>query len=127
MDQVMLRSGDDQWLARDEVDLDAQAVGDPYDKVERWIRAASLDRRDMVPRDADCVGERLLTDVEHRPSVEAKARKRHSEVGRHGWSEPDEPYLALIRARPAIVWSVSGTGWRQVRVIAHFVRPWMQS
>ena len=78
MDQIILRSGDDERLAGHEIQLDAEAVGDPDHQVERWIRPSALDRGDVCPRHADRVRQGLLGDVEHRSGVKAQTRERHS-------------------------------------------------
>src|SRR5687767_15263946 len=116
----MLRWREEQRFVRDEVELDAEAVGDPCDKIERGIRSTTFDRRDMCPRDAYRVRKRLLSDIEHRPSVEAQARERDPEVGGHGTSEALATHRRLIR-RAVQVSSVSGTKSAQVRVDRCFV------
>jgi hypothetical protein len=96
MDQVVLRSGKDQWWTPDEVELDAESIGGSHDKIQRGIGPATLDGRDVCARDADCVGQGLLRDIGHRAGVETQPREPDSEVRWHAWSEANDAHLARI-------------------------------
>ena len=63
----------DQRRSGDQVQLQAEGIGDRLDQQERRIGSTTLDPGDVTPRDADSPCQGLLRDVEGEACLEAGA------------------------------------------------------
>ena len=122
MDAILASTvADDGRRLRTDPELEPQCADESLDDVDRRIRRASLDRRDMRPSDADFIGDVLLTPSERPTALTAQARERdpqrRSLVLGEGTHVPSQAPGALPGVvRDSLVVTGSVAGWSQLPV-----------